>query len=301
MTAVHRSMATVMVALLLLAACSSTTSGTAAQPTAAVGSSAARTATATVTTTVTAPAVPPTDLAGEVYGFVTAVDLAKSQITLDKVDWFTGAAAQQACAEDGVTSTDNNWCTGYYYRNVNPALRIVAVSPQATISTLDGSRSVPSDLGTVAARVGVSRDRIVDLSPDGHRRRRHRPPGDVPPLTPGRSGSTPHSPSRPAPARAGTALRSPWSCPARRCGCRTRRRRTSPKPPRLLGLSSPMRSAPGAACPRSPANPQHPQLSGTVTDSATASATAAQRVVHAHPGGRAGRVQRHRRDLAGQR
>ncbi len=104
----------------------------------------------------TTPAVPPTDLSGEVYGFVTAVDVAQSQITLDKVDWFTGAAAQQACAEDGVTQTDNNWCIGYYYRNVNPALRVVAVSPQATISTLEGAHSVPSDLATVASRVGVT-------------------------------------------------------------------------------------------------------------------------------------------------
>ena len=170
-------------AVLLVAGCSTTTAGTAAGPTAPASSapnppasisgspSAAATAapTATVTTTVTArpsspqtpadpttPATPPTDLAGEVYGFITAVDVAKSQITLDKVDWFTGAAAQQACAADGVTRTDNNWCTGYYYRNVNPALRVVAVSPGAAISTLDGSQDVPSDLSTVASRVGAT-------------------------------------------------------------------------------------------------------------------------------------------------
>jgi len=55
-----------------------------------------------------------------------------------------------------VTSTDNNRCTGYYYRNANPALRVVAVSPFATISTLDGARSVPSDLATVAGRVSAT-------------------------------------------------------------------------------------------------------------------------------------------------
>lgn len=197
MTAMHRTVGFVIVAI-LLAACSTTTSGAAASPTVPSSSahappvatpvttseSAARSgattspeptaspgATATVTTTITAepastgrttaaapsaptaPMLPPTDLAGEVYGFVTAVDLPNSQITLDKVDWFTGAAAKQACAEDGVTSTDNNQCTGYYYRNVNPALRVVAVSPQATITTLDGSRSVASDLAAVAGRI----------------------------------------------------------------------------------------------------------------------------------------------------
>ena len=35
-------------------------------------------------------------------------------------------------------------------------------------------------------------------------------------------------PSRPAPARADTAARSPWSCRARRSGCRTRTRRNVP-------------------------------------------------------------------------
>ena len=102
----------------------------------------------------TEPGIPPTDLSGEVYGFVTAVDVGKSEITLDKIDWFTGAAAQQACAEDGVTSTDNNRCTGYYYRNVNPALRVVAVSPTATIRTLgDGTHGVDSNLTAVGDRV----------------------------------------------------------------------------------------------------------------------------------------------------
>ena len=174
----------VLLAVLLTAGCSTMTAGTAAGPTNPASSapnppagtsgsprSAATVATtATVTTTVTGrpsspqtptapttpPATPPTDLAGEVYGFITAVDVAKSQITLDKVDWFTGAAAQQACAADGVTRTDNNWCTGYYYRNVNPALRVVAFSPGAAISTLDGSQDVPSDLSTVASRVGAT-------------------------------------------------------------------------------------------------------------------------------------------------
>ena len=101
--------------------------------------------------------IPPTDLSGEVYGFVKSVDVGKSEITLDKIDWFTGAAAAQACAEDGITSTDNNRCTGYYYRNVNPALRVVAVSPQATITTLANTvNPVASNLGEVARRIATS-------------------------------------------------------------------------------------------------------------------------------------------------
>ncbi|MET0967082.1 MAG: hypothetical protein ABWZ02_11825 [Nakamurella sp.] len=104
-----------------------------------------------------APAIPPTDLSGEVHGYIIAVDVQAGQITVDKVDWFTGAAAGQACAEDGISSTDNDRCTGYYYRNVNPMLRVVAVSPQASIKTLATDATlVASDLTAVAARVATT-------------------------------------------------------------------------------------------------------------------------------------------------
>ena len=59
----------------------------------------------------------------------------------------------QVHAEDGVTDTSNNWCTGYYWRNINPALRTLAVSPDATITVLDGSASVPGSLAQVATRI----------------------------------------------------------------------------------------------------------------------------------------------------
>lgn len=174
-----------MLAVLIVAGCGADASGTATVNSAAVASSssarptlrppsgAASTAppvvtTLTVTTVTTAspptdtssaaPSAsdPTTDLSGEVHGFVTAVDPARSQLTLDKIDWFTGAAAQQACAEDGVTDTSNNWCTGYYWRNRNPLLRTVPVSPDATITVLDGARSVPGSLSSVADRIARS-------------------------------------------------------------------------------------------------------------------------------------------------
>lgn len=110
---------------------------------------------------------PPTDLSGENFGFVTAVDVAASQITLDRISWFTGADAVQACADDGVTVRDNNWCTGYYYRNNNPALRVVSVSAQAKITTLDGAKSVISDLATVAARVAAVKSAYRLVVTDG--------------------------------------------------------------------------------------------------------------------------------------
>jgi hypothetical protein len=97
----------------------------------------------------------PTDLSGEIYGYIQAVDLPGSQLTVDKVDWFTGSAAEQACAEDGVPPGMHldGWCSMYYFRNVNPALRFVSVSPSVAVTTLDGTVPVPGDLASLAARI----------------------------------------------------------------------------------------------------------------------------------------------------
>ncbi len=103
------------------------------------------------------PTALPTDLSGEVHGFIRAVDVQQSQITLDKIDWFTGAAAEQACAEDGVPEEAHldGWCTVYYFRNVNPALRVVTVSPEAAITTFEGNNPVSSDFSTLADRAAM--------------------------------------------------------------------------------------------------------------------------------------------------
>ena len=104
----------------------------------------------------TGPAVLPTDLSGVVYGYIRAVGIDQSQLTLDKIDWFTGAAARQACIEDGVPlDMGDNWCTGYYFRNVNPALRVVTVSSGAAITTLEGSTPVAGDLTALANRIAT--------------------------------------------------------------------------------------------------------------------------------------------------
>jgi hypothetical protein len=100
----------------------------------------------------TGPAVLPTDLSGEVYGYIRGVDVDQSQLTLDKIDWFSGAEAEQACAEDAVPQEEhlNEWCSMYYFRNVNPKLRVVSVSPDAVITTLEGNVPVSSTLATLA-------------------------------------------------------------------------------------------------------------------------------------------------------
>jgi hypothetical protein len=97
----------------------------------------------------------PTDLSGVVYGFVRGVDVPESQLTFDKVDWFTGAAAQQACDEDGVgqDARVDEWCSMYYFRNVNPTLRVVTVGPHVAVTTLEGNVQVAGDLAALADRV----------------------------------------------------------------------------------------------------------------------------------------------------
>jgi hypothetical protein len=105
----------------------------------------------------TGPAVLPTDLSGEVYGFIRGVDVAQTQVTLDKVDWFWGADAEQACAVDSVSDEArlDGWCSVYYFRNVNPKLRVVSVSPDAAITTLEGTTPVSEDLQALADRAGT--------------------------------------------------------------------------------------------------------------------------------------------------
>lgn len=151
---------------LIVTGCGATTAGTATVGDAPAGTT--RTAStspdpdsgpvvSTVTVTWSPPptTIPADDLAGEQFGFITAVDLAGSKLTMDRITWFTGAEAQGACDEDEVTDRPDGWCTDYYYRNNNSALRVVSVAPDAVITSLQGGKvAAPSDLATVAAGLG---------------------------------------------------------------------------------------------------------------------------------------------------
>ncbi len=106
------------------------------------------------------PAVRATDLTGEVYGFIRDVDVTNSELALDKVDWFSGTDAEQACTADNVPDEArlDGWCSIYYFRNVNPTLRVVSVSPDVAVVSLQGTTPVSEDLQALADRVGSGRE-----------------------------------------------------------------------------------------------------------------------------------------------
>jgi hypothetical protein len=107
-----------------------------------------RTPTATATTTTpptassTAPAAATTDLQdGQHLGHIKRIDTARSQVTVDIVQWFTGEDAARAAAEDGADEVPPP--NDYWIRNANPRLRTLSVTPAAviTINTLGALES----------------------------------------------------------------------------------------------------------------------------------------------------------------
>lgn len=60
---------------------------------------------------------------------ITSVQAAKKTVTLDVVQFFGGAAATKAAAEDGGDVSNDYWL-----RNANPKLRTLPVTPAAKIT-----------------------------------------------------------------------------------------------------------------------------------------------------------------------
>jgi serine/threonine protein kinase len=54
-------------------------------------------------------------------------------ITFDLIDYFTGDAAIQACAQDGVAVAVADWCHDYYWRNKSSRLRTMTLNPNADV------------------------------------------------------------------------------------------------------------------------------------------------------------------------
>ncbi|GLL08149.1 hypothetical protein GCM10017581_099090 [Dactylosporangium matsuzakiense] len=91
----------------------------------------------------------PAALTGTQNAFLKSVDTTKRTITFDLVEFYTGAQAQAACKEDGVTETANDMCKAWYLRNNNRLLRTLPVKPDAKLFTIDmndSAKPVPVDL-----------------------------------------------------------------------------------------------------------------------------------------------------------
>jgi WD40 repeat protein len=113
---------------------------------------------------------------GVYYGYLRQVAL--PGITYDQVEWFTGAAAKQACRDDKIQPGDSALCNDYYIRNKNPLLRTLDVGENAevTLSGQDPDHSTPislpelstrlaaGQLGNSVFRLTVHANRIVAIS-----------------------------------------------------------------------------------------------------------------------------------------
>ncbi|MEZ5175103.1 MAG: hypothetical protein R2823_02705 [Acidimicrobiia bacterium] len=73
------------------------------------------------------------------FGSVEGVD--DGSVTFDRACFFTGEAAVNAAADDGIDDIGD-----FYIRNANPSIRVVATSPTGTAYWIDSSGDVTSPL-----------------------------------------------------------------------------------------------------------------------------------------------------------
>ena len=97
--------------------------------------SAPTTQVSATTPATTTPSEPVDELSGNNYGDLLAVDTAARTVTVDVVEYFTGAAAVRACQQDG-RGVSGAWCSTYYVRNKNPRQRRIELAPRATITVV---------------------------------------------------------------------------------------------------------------------------------------------------------------------
>ena len=145
-----------------------------------------------------------------------------------------------------------------------------------------------------------------DLRVQGGRRAhpgRHAHPAEVVPgrrRRPGAPGRLAQSASAPRARRRSSRrrARSPAGGRSRRCGWSTGGRRSRGRRARPPRRRSPRAVSSGCSMPRSPAKPQQVAATGTMTSSASSPAIAASVAVELEVAARAGRVDRHRAELA---
>ena len=88
---------------------------------------------------------------GTSFGYLTAVNVGGSTISIDIAELLTGDAAVKAAIEDGAlepgeTSIDND----YYIRNKNPKIRTAPLGPTVAINVLDNPGSPDLRSGTLS-------------------------------------------------------------------------------------------------------------------------------------------------------
>jgi hypothetical protein len=140
---------------LAVAGCAGSTPGSSAAPT-TIAESASGDTVATEDTATTAGAEPGTSGAvlladGRYPAYVKKVDTVSRTVTIDVIQFFTGAAAAKAASEDKQESPPPN---DYYIRNPNKRLRTLPVAQTARITvnvlgsqeTGDATKDLPVDL-----------------------------------------------------------------------------------------------------------------------------------------------------------
>lgn len=88
--------------------------------------------------------------------YITAVSTARRQLTVNVIQFLTGAAADKAAKEDGAEVTDD-----YYIRDASPRLRTLPVVAGApiTVNNLESATTGSNkDVRTSLARLGAYRD-----------------------------------------------------------------------------------------------------------------------------------------------
>ena len=104
---------------------------------------------------------------GTQYAILKSSNLSTRQITYDLIEWYDGEQAVKACAEDGETATENDYCVGWYIRNNNTKLRTLTVYPDASIRMTVAGEMKSVDLAAFLSEVG--KGNVIRFDVDANR------------------------------------------------------------------------------------------------------------------------------------
>jgi hypothetical protein len=106
---------------------------------------------------------------GTYYALVDRADPRRATLTVDVVQFFTGAPAERACAQDGVPDQHGLLCHAYYVRDRSLRLTTLTVRPDVPVTTgCSGGRSSTFRSGPPARhhlfRLTVARGAVTRLT-----------------------------------------------------------------------------------------------------------------------------------------